>query len=587
MRYTVRKELSWESVQRAADKDVPKYTRAFITGVSQSRDAVSWEEVTRAIEAHDERRAESALGYLFPVLTSTLRASFEKLLFKTLAAGGEAEAKFARNKGFRTADVGSPIGALRFDKTNPLATEWAKTRSSTLITNVTNETRAAIRSIIHQSFAQGTTVADAARSIRPLIGLTERSADAVAKLRKAMLDNPGAKIWAGKTAIRVPKGGADFALINKRAEQYANRLISQRATMIARTETIAAANEGQRELWKQAIGKGLLDKEIRREWFVTPDERACEECVDSNGDVTLVDEPFPNGSWGPPLHPSCRCAQGVTTRPLTNPRTPTVTPTSTLPVLNTGPMAAADLTNLTVNGVTNAGEQAFIEQAKRVGFYEENLQVLREGLAVQQDVFAGLGKLESDAYFSQGRLRISTRIVDGVTVDGNAIKGVIIRQFEMGRDGLTVVHHEFAISDVLHGQGRARRMMALSMDSYLRGEVQYVYAGCNIDVGGYAWAKLGFQSRNRAEFFSMMKSRVATVMYAPEGGPLAPISLERQKELINGVYQRSVGQLNTAPSWLASQPEGRAILLNSEWSGVMDLTSKIGRQTASELAGMI
>lgn len=83
-----------------------------------------------------------------------------------------------------------------------------------------------------------------------------------------------------------------------------------RADVIARTESMMAANQGQREAWAQAADEGLLSADVQREWIATSE--ACPECDALDGEVVGLDEEYPNdGGDGPPLHPNCRCTEGI------------------------------------------------------------------------------------------------------------------------------------------------------------------------------------------------------------------------------------------------------------------------------------
>lgn len=86
-----------------------------------------------------------------------------------------------------------------------------------------------------------------------------------------------------------------------------------RAELIARTETMRAANEGQRQSWDQAVDKGLLEGDEKREWIVAED--ACPECDVLDGQLADLDGQYPDdGGDGPPLHPNCRCTEGISSR---------------------------------------------------------------------------------------------------------------------------------------------------------------------------------------------------------------------------------------------------------------------------------
>ena len=85
-----------------------------------------------------------------------------------------------------------------------------------------------------------------------------------------------------------------------------------RAELIARTETMRAANAGQREAWRQGVEDGYVEPKERRVWIVTDDDALCEECEPLDGVTAPVDGEYEgDGEDGPPLHPDCRCVEGL------------------------------------------------------------------------------------------------------------------------------------------------------------------------------------------------------------------------------------------------------------------------------------
>lgn len=107
------------------------------------------------------------------------------------------------------------------------------------------------------------------------------------------------------------------ALKDELKDKFAGQISKNRATMIARTETIRAANEGARAVYK---GAGVT----KMTWIASSD--ACPYCQGLNGKTISVEENFlskediymPAGtkraldlSYGdipsPPVHPGCRC----------------------------------------------------------------------------------------------------------------------------------------------------------------------------------------------------------------------------------------------------------------------------------------
>jgi hypothetical protein len=85
---------------------------------------------------------------------------------------------------------------------------------------------------------------------------------------------------------------------------------SARADMIARTEIMTAANEGNRQGWDQAVTKGLLPADAEVEWIAASD--CCDDCAELDGTRRTLDGEYDNdGGDGPPLHPQCRCTEGI------------------------------------------------------------------------------------------------------------------------------------------------------------------------------------------------------------------------------------------------------------------------------------
>lgn len=85
-----------------------------------------------------------------------------------------------------------------------------------------------------------------------------------------------------------------------------------RADVIARTESMIAANEGQRQSWDQAVDEGLLTGDEQRVWIASADGKLCPDCEELDGETADLDGEYPgDGGDGPPLHPNCRCTEGI------------------------------------------------------------------------------------------------------------------------------------------------------------------------------------------------------------------------------------------------------------------------------------
>lgn len=75
-----------------------------------------------------------------------------------------------------------------------------------------------------------------------------------------------------------------------------------RATLIARTETLRASNEGALQGYKAS---GVVNA---KEWLTAEDDKVTPDCMANQGAGAIpLDAAFPSGEHAPPDHPNCRC----------------------------------------------------------------------------------------------------------------------------------------------------------------------------------------------------------------------------------------------------------------------------------------
>lgn len=236
------------SVHAAADANVARISVAVKHAFAMGRRAARWTKDPNRI-ASTIRRA----------LTVTL----PPVLLRTRIAGGRAGAamltKLLRNAELRAAkkttgdkDIG-PF-TMKFDASNPEAAAWAREHGTELAKDLSDSARERIKEAIALSQETGEDPYDA--------------------ILEAVGDD-------------------------------------ERAELIARTESMRAVHEGQREGWDQAVEEGLLTGDERRVWIVTDDEKLCPECEELDGETASLDGEYPGGYDGPPAHPNCRCTEGL------------------------------------------------------------------------------------------------------------------------------------------------------------------------------------------------------------------------------------------------------------------------------------
>lgn len=180
-----------------------------------------------------------------------------------------------------------------FNLLNERALRHAQEYVPELVREVTDSTKDAIRARVAAGFEEGKTTRQIARQIRDVVGLTEHQMGPVLALQAE---------------------GKDAA-----ATKLQERLIRQRAQMIADTETIRAFNEGQQQAWEAGAEEGFITpSEAKRFWVVAASRRVggracdiCSEIAGMNNEGVGLNEGFtmPDGStlMSPPAHPRCRC----------------------------------------------------------------------------------------------------------------------------------------------------------------------------------------------------------------------------------------------------------------------------------------
>lgn len=265
------------SIHAFADHLRPAVRRQFLQAVAALRDTVTLDDLIEAV-------AQGRIGVRLDAKLAGLSAELR-------AAVATVNRIFDEAQRVATEALDQTYGLqLRFDIVNPRALTAAR-RGARLVREITDTTRQGIQATIARSIRDGIPPAEAARIIRPTIGLTDRQAMTVINYRFSLLEE-----------------GADADVVAKAAERYAAKLLRKRSETIARTETIRAGREGRDETWRQAKAEGLLPETAKRRWVITDDDRLCPACEPLGGVEVGLDEGFPQGGGdGPPLHPNCRC----------------------------------------------------------------------------------------------------------------------------------------------------------------------------------------------------------------------------------------------------------------------------------------
>lgn len=272
------------SIYTIADRLAPAMRRAFLRAIAEILKTVARTTLLRAIEAGDRAAILAALR--LANLPTALQPAVEVVRDIITATAEQTITDLAVD--------------VSFTIVNPKAVTAAAEQGARLVTGVTAETQAAIRALVARAYRDGIPPRELAKLIEGQVGLTTRQTQAALNYRAAL-----------------ESAGLTGDVLQVRVDAYAKRLLRQRAEMIARTETIAAANRGQQAAWDAAVEAGLLDPaNTGRIWQAASDSRVCAICAALDGQVVGFNEPFitidGEAVWFPPVHPHCRCSVSLT-----------------------------------------------------------------------------------------------------------------------------------------------------------------------------------------------------------------------------------------------------------------------------------
>lgn len=214
------------------------------------------------------------------------------------------------------AEVSAKYPHFVYEPSISAAMGFIKDHGAELVTNIVEEQRRALNAVVaHISGYTAITPDEAARIIRPTVGLTVGQTLANARHRKAV-EEAYLKAHPNCNPETAKHRAAEFAA------RYAGRQHRYRAQNIARTELAFAYNAGHYGATKDAQAQGYIG-DCTKTYLTAADERVCRICGALDGEKRNMDELFSFGKLLPPAHPSCRCAVAYEEIPGTN-LTPTV-----------------------------------------------------------------------------------------------------------------------------------------------------------------------------------------------------------------------------------------------------------------------
>lgn len=361
-------EQQAKRVHAIADREAKRFRRDFYRVVARARTGVDEEALERAVEAGNIYAILGAFPPLRTVQKAALDITNDDLGHALYLAYLDTANEFGTSQ-------------LSFDLINPYAVQYAATRSDFMFSTLSHEQAIQVRDVLQRAVDGQYDPHTAAILLRDMIGLGPQGTGAVQNYRLGL----ERRVADGQTLAQAARAeGSDRALaylglngansIDALTERYADRWVAYRADMIARTETMRAANMGNLESWKIAAQQGLIDPGASNlVWYTAEDDGVCDECDDldqqvvgfSSGDLFGATEDTP-GVEAPPIHPNCRC---IITLDAEMPQEPQPMPATEEDATTTEPGfadammdAAGSLPDMTPEQLADAIEQPFGEK---------------------------------------------------------------------------------------------------------------------------------------------------------------------------------------------------------------------------------
>jgi SPP1 gp7 family putative phage head morphogenesis protein len=192
--------------------------------------------------------------------------------------------------------------ASSFTATDPRAIAWAQQRAGARILGITKESQKAVTETIARGLKGQLTRDEVVEGVGRVVGLDSRQARALGTFYEKNLNALLDQGLSYENAARAAK---------KLGEKYRERLIKQRATRIARTETNAAANAGRFLSWAEADLQGFLPTGSEKRWKTSQDERNCPTCRPMHDETVPWQGAFSTGDIMPPAHVNCLCTSVI------------------------------------------------------------------------------------------------------------------------------------------------------------------------------------------------------------------------------------------------------------------------------------
>lgn len=395
------------------------------------------------------------------------------------------------------------------------------------------------------------------RTFNDLKGITDQMDTQISRvLTQGIADGDNPRRLARKMSAVIKGGGADLALTDTLGRYIPAR---RRADILARTEIIRAHHKATIQEYRNWGAEGV---KVKAEWVTAGDNRVCSQCADLEGNVYSIDE-IENMI---PRHPQCRCIalplNAADARQLESARqtraarggrrgrrapSPAKDPHTLVKergwqIRGKGADTAEEFNSIYQKNVPSAFDIVQLEDEMRAVFKKYDI--------TPNDFVVKTNNIAS------GRIELH---MNGVSSKGNVVK---IQRWFKGREGVYRAEHElFTLPKHLQGKGFSKDVLKTWYKQYQKGNIDTIILDANLDVGGYAWGRYGFQSPYEET------QQVLDHIYALHGSQ----GSSKARGIVNEFYEFTSKDTPFPMNLLADLPEGRSWLLGSAWRGTLNL----------------
>jgi hypothetical protein len=271
-----------------------------------------------AIEAGDFEEAFRAIGYsdaAMRPLVAAVEDAFEQ-------GGVMTGSTFPR-----LLNTSNGRAVFRFDVRNSRAEAYLRDRSSTMVSEISDNVRNVVRTHMQQGMTDGRNPRNVALDIvgrvgagghrvGGVVGLTSQQEQWVRRTRSALVDlSPDYlnrklrdKRFDGLVKRAIKEGKPlSSETVERLVLRYKDNALKYRGDTIARTEAIQALNASEYEAMKQAVDMGAVrNTNVKRIWDSAGDRRVRTSHAIMDGQKVGLDEPFLAPSGAKLMYPGDR-----------------------------------------------------------------------------------------------------------------------------------------------------------------------------------------------------------------------------------------------------------------------------------------